>query len=161
MIFPSKTVLTIGTFDLLHPGHLELLRECHKLANPGKVVVGLNKDSFVYRYKGYDPILSFEERRECLLACRYVDAVVPNLKDEDASACIELVRPDIIAVGSDWEHRDYMGQLGNRARMMIDFEHIEVIYVPRSDPPKISSSIIKQKILSEYAQDLRNAIFNN
>jgi len=137
-------VLTGGTFDLFHVGHVELLRRSAILGN--ELVVAVNKDSFVERFKGVAPIMSYGERCGVLSACKYVDHVVRNLMDEDFSAVIEMVKPDIITIGSDWERRDYMGQLGKRAELLIRDLGIRVEYIPRPDPPLISSSEIKRRI---------------
>lgn len=138
------TVLTGGTFDLFHPGHVELLRYSASLGN--RLVVALNKDSFVQRFKGQDPIMTYDERFRVVRAIKYVDHVVPNLMDEDFSAVIEMVRPEIITIGSDWQQRDYMGQLGRRAELLMRDLGIDLVYVPRPDPPPISSSEIKRRI---------------
>lgn len=141
------TVLTGGTFDLFHAGHVELLKYSASIGN--RLVVALNKDSFVKRFKGKNPIMNFNERAEVVAACRYVDGVVPNLMDEDFSAVIEMVRPEIITIGSDWADRNYMGQLGKRAEMLIRDLKISVVYVPRPNPPLISSTEIKRRILEQ------------
>lgn len=99
-------IYTGGTFDLLHPGHLALLSACRTLAGPsGRVVVALNRDEFVTRYKRRQPVMSYEDRRSMLLALRDVDMVVPNIGDEDSKATILAVQPDIIAIGDDWVDR--------------------------------------------------------
>lgn len=96
-------VYTGGTFDLLHVGHLELLGACRALAGPsGRVVVSLNRDEFVARYKGGPPRQPYTRRREVLLGMRDVDAVVCNLGDEDSAVALDVVQPDLIAIGDDW-----------------------------------------------------------
>lgn len=107
------TVYTGGTFDLLHVGHLELLEACRRIAGvDGRVVVSLNRDEFVERYKGRRPVQSFAERAEMLRACRLVDLVACNAGDENSGLAIDVVQPDLIVIGSDWRDRDYLGQLG-------------------------------------------------
>lgn len=116
-------VYTGGTFDLLHVGHLELLAGCRRLADQqggrGSVIVSLNRDEFVDRYKGHPPVQPFDRRRELVLALRDVDAVVTNIGDEDSRPALEVVKPDVIAIGDDWLDRDepepdarYFRQLG-------------------------------------------------
>ena len=125
-------VLTLGTFDLLHVGHLELLGACRKMAGPdGRVVVGLNTDAFVTRYKGRAPVQSYPEREELLRACRFVDLVLANLGEEDSKPIIETVRPDLLAIGDDWLDRDYLGQLGVTAGWLLE-RHLVIEYVPRT-----------------------------
>lgn len=122
-------VYTGGTFDLLHPGHLSLLSACRAFAGPrGRVVVALNRDEFVVRYKRRSPVMSYEDRRDMLLSLRDVDMVVPNLGDEDSKPTIEAVEPDIIAIGYDWSQRDYHAQMGFTPGWLL--EHgIELRYV--------------------------------
>ena len=127
-----KTVLTLGTFDMLHVGHLELFRACRALAGlDGKVVVAVNRDSFVATYKGVLPTIPYQQRREMVAACRDVDLVVCNTGDETARPAIMVVEPDIIAVGDDWKDRDYLRQLGVLEEWL-DERRIRVAYVPRT-----------------------------
>lgn len=96
-------IYTGGTFDLLHVGHLELLHACRQLAGSrGRVVVSLNRDEFVARYKGVAPRQPYDQRREVLMSVREVDSVVCNVGDEDSRVAIDVVQPDLIAIGSDW-----------------------------------------------------------
>lgn len=117
-------VLTIGTFDLLHVGHLELLRECRRMAGiSGTVVAAVNRDEFVERYKGRAPVQSLADRLEAVRACRFVDAAVVNVGDEDSRPVIEVVAPACLAIGSDWlddqhDERRYFEQLGVTADWM-------------------------------------------
>ena len=72
-------VYTGGTFDILHRGHINLLKACKKISGyEGKVVVGLNTDDFIERYKGEAPYRNYVDRKAVLEACKYVDEVVPN-----------------------------------------------------------------------------------
>lgn len=125
-------VLTLGTFDLFHIGHVELLRACRRMAGwDGRVVVGLNLDSFVTRYKHRAPVQDYAIREEALRACRYVDLVVANLGEEDSRPVIDTVRPDVLAIGDDWQHRDYLGQLGVTPEWLAE-RHLSIEYVPRT-----------------------------
>jgi glycerol-3-phosphate cytidylyltransferase len=119
----ERVVYTGGTFDLLHAGHINLLRECKKL---GKVVVALNTDTFVETYKR-KPIMSYEERREALLACKYVDVVVKNAGGADSKLALDVVDPDIFVHGDDWTGKSLMKQLGVDKKY---FKKIKVIYLP-------------------------------
>jgi glycerol-3-phosphate cytidylyltransferase len=129
-------ILTIGTFDLLHPGHLELLASCRYQARDGKVWVGVNRDEFVERYKGRAPTQTLDHRLEILRALRDIDGVFVNVGDEDARVLIGAVRPDRLAIGDDWldpghDERRYFRQLGVTENWMA--EHgLKVIYVPRT-----------------------------
>lgn len=130
-------VLTIGTFDLLHPGHLELIAGCRALVGPdGLVIVGVNRDAFVERYKGHPPAQSLAARVEVLRALRGIDHVVANVGDEDSGILIDAVRPDALAIGDDWldpghDQRRYLAQLG----ISIDWlreRGLMVHYIPRT-----------------------------
>ena len=86
-----------GTFDLIHPGHIALLREASKL---GKLYVVVARDSNVKRFKGYEPVNSEQARLEVVSSLRYVYRAF--LGDEvDYLKSVERVRPDIIVLGPD------------------------------------------------------------
>lgn len=130
-------VLTIGTFDLLHPGHLELLDGCRRLAgHHGQVWAGVNRDEFVERYKRRSPTQALAHRVEVLRALRLIDAVFVNIGDEDAKVLIETVRPDQLAIGDDWldpdhDQRRYFAQLGVTFEWMRERD-LRVAYLPRT-----------------------------
>jgi glycerol-3-phosphate cytidylyltransferase len=119
-------VYTGGTFDLFHSGHVNLLQKCAEL---GRVVVALNSDEFILEYKKRAPIMSYAERKAVLEACRYVDEVVPNLAGADSKPSIEMVKPDIIAIGTDWARKDYHAQMQFDQDWLDDHE-ISLIYIP-------------------------------
>ena len=98
----ERTVLTIGTFDLPHSGHFNLLRRAKALGD--RLIVALNTDEFVEEYKGKKPIMSLDQRATIIENCKWVDAVIVN-PDKGIGAC-ELVMPDVLAVGSDWLTKD-------------------------------------------------------
>lgn len=136
-----SVVLTIGSFDLLHVGHLELLRACRQYAGEdGRVVVGLNRDTFIERYKGRDPVQGYANRREMLMACRLVDLVVCNIGDFSSRECIDVVNPDLLVIGSDWAEKDYLGQLGID-QAWLDERRLVIRYVPRTRG--VSSSALR------------------
>jgi glycerol-3-phosphate cytidylyltransferase len=126
-----KTVLTLGTFDMLHVGHLELFRWCRLYAEGGKVVVAVNPDSFVQEYKGHQPIIPYQQRREMVEVCRNVDVAVKNAYGSDAAITIAVIDPDLIVVGDDWKGKDYLGQLGVTEDWLAA-RGIRVVYVPRT-----------------------------
>jgi len=133
-------VYTGGTFDLPHKGHYRLLK---RAAEIGVVVVALNTDEFIQSYKGRPPILSYEERKEALLACRWVDQVVPNVGGADSKIAIEMVHPDYIIIGSDWARKDYYLQMGF-TQDWLDQRGIGLIYVPYTEG--ISTTDIKNRM---------------
>lgn len=134
------TVYTGGTFDLFHVSHAKFLRKCAEL---GSVTVSLNTDEFIQGYKGKPPVLTYDERAAVLLSCRYVSAVVPNLGGADSRTAIELVKPDIIVVGSDWARRDYYAQMGFD-QDWLDERGIAMCYVPYGK--ELSTTQIKERM---------------
>jgi glycerol-3-phosphate cytidylyltransferase len=133
-------IYTGGTFDLFHPGHVNFLRKCSGF---GSVIVSLNTDEFILEYKGRGPVMSFSEREEVLLSCQYVEEVVPNLGGADSKQCIELVNPDVVAIGSDWARKDYYGQMGFD-QDWLDKKGIGLLYLPYSQG--ISSTILRGRL---------------
>ena len=99
----ERVVFTNGCFDLLHPGHLEGLRQARALGDC--LVVGVNSDASVRRLKGGDrPIVPLDERVELLRAIRWVDHVV-SFDAATPADLIACLRPDVYAKGADWRER--------------------------------------------------------
>lgn len=98
-----------GTFDLLHPGHVAMFDWAKRTY--GTVVVALNRDEFILRYKNKPTLFTYDERASILEALRSVDAVVPNTDDEDSKPTILRVQPDYIVNGSDWTRARLMKQM--------------------------------------------------
>jgi len=137
-------VYTGGTFDLFHSGHVNLLKRCKEIAgNNGIVVVSLNTDEFIYKYKGKFPVCSQEERKSVLESCMYVDKVVLNVGGSDSKISIELAMPDYIVIGSDWAKKDYYKQM-NFDQDWLDERSIGLCYVPYTKT--ISSTEIKKRL---------------
>lgn len=140
----ARVVYTGGTFDRLHVGHLELLAACRELAGwNGRVVVGLNSDAFVEQYKGRPPVEPFAQRAEMLRACRFVDLVVANTGAADSRPAIDVVMPDLLAIGDDWldivpaddtthdPQARYLAQLGV-THEWLDARGLRIEYVSRT-----------------------------
>ena len=137
-------VYTGGTFDLFHVGHVRLLERCRELSGEsGMVIVSLNTDEFIEEYKGKPPIISYQDRAEVLLSCRYVDKVIPNFGNEDSKPAIIEASPDIIAIGSDWARKDYYKQM-QFTQDWLDKLNISLIYIPYTQG--ISSTDIKTRL---------------
>lgn len=97
----KKIVFTNGCFDLIHVGHLKVLRECKKLGDV--LVLGLNSDASVRRIKGPKrPILLERDRAELLAGFDVIDYVV-LFKEDTPERLIKLVKPDILVKGGDWK----------------------------------------------------------
>lgn len=133
-----KKVITYGTFDLFHIGHLNLLR---RLSEMGEVTVAVSTDEF-NQSKGKKSIIPFEQRSEIIKSIRYVHQVVPeetwNQKIDD----IKKYGIDIFVMGDDWEGE-------------FDFlkEYCEVIYLPRT--ADISTTELKKslRLFSSISKD--------
>jgi cytidyltransferase-like protein len=98
-----KVVLAGGVFDIIHPGHVYFLRKARELGDVLVVVVA--RDSNVIKFKGKNPMNNETLRRELVESIRYVDAAI--LGDEnDLMKTVQLVRPDIIALGYDQVHSE-------------------------------------------------------
>lgn len=137
-------VYTGGTFDLFHWGHINFLKECRKLAGPeGKVWVALNTDEFVLRYKQQKTVFTLVERKLMLEASGLVDKVITNIGDEDSKPAIEHVRPNIVAISSDWARRDYYGQM-RFTQDWLDERGIILAYIPHTKG--ISSTEIRYRL---------------
>mgnify|MGYP003155519572 CR=1 FL=1 len=107
------------------------------------VVVSLNTDEFVASYKNSPPIVNYQNRSCVLQSCKYVDKVICNVGDADSKPAILSVMPDAIAIGSDWQKKDYHAQM----QFTPDWLHlykIDLIYLPYTSG--ISSSNIKANI---------------
>lgn len=126
-----KRVLTYGTFDLLHYGHINLLRRAKALGD--YLVVGLSTDEFNSEKKNKQSYFSYEERKSMLEAIRYVDLVIPERTWEQKAEDVARYEIDIFVIGDDWEGK-------------FDFlkSQCEVIYLPRT--PEISSTRIKKEL---------------
>jgi glycerol-3-phosphate cytidylyltransferase len=135
-------VYTGGTFDLFHSGHVNFLKRCQQIAGlDGQVVVALNTDEFIYEYKKKKPVLTFDQRKDVLESCRFVNQVVANVGGSDSKKTIEMVESiDVIAIGSDWARKDYYAQM-EFDQDWLDEKNISLIYIPYTKG--ISSTFIK------------------
>lgn len=137
----SRTVMTIGSFDILHRDHIALFEECRRIAGKkGHVRVGLNTDAFIESHKGRPPLLDDTNRALILGAIRDIDDWFWNENDCILSH-IERFMPDFLVIGSDWHEKDYMGQIG------ITFEDLyalscNLVYVPTLE--RVHSSSIRE-----------------
>ena len=139
-------VYTGGTFDLIHSGHIKFLKQCKKIAGKdGRVVVSLNTDEFIEAYKGKAPVMSLDERKTVLMACRYVDSVVENIGGADSKPAILNVLPDFVVIGDDWAKKDYYAQM-QFTQAWLDEMQIVLCYVPYTQG--ISTTELKKRIVN-------------
>ena len=106
-------VITLGTFDLLHTGHIKLFKKCREISGRGKVMIGLNTDEFIEKYKGRSPVMTYSERSEMIWVTDLIDHIIPN--DQSSGSAKEVIEKSgakLIVIGSDWARKDYVGQLG-------------------------------------------------
>jgi D-beta-D-heptose 7-phosphate kinase/D-beta-D-heptose 1-phosphate adenosyltransferase len=114
-----KTIFTNGCFDILHRGHVELLKFC---STHGKVVVGLNSDKSIKSIKGKSRPLNNQADRELLLrSIKYVDDVV-IFNEDTPITLIKTIKPDIIVKGGDYSIDDV---IGNDICEVIIFNYID------------------------------------
>jgi glycerol-3-phosphate cytidylyltransferase len=139
----QKILYTGGTFDMFHYGHINFLHKCSNICK--NIIVSLNSDEFIFRYKKRKPIMSFEERRESLLSCSYVKSVIKNIGDEDSKQAISVVQPNIIAVGDDWINKNIYDQM-NISIEWLKEKNIELVFIPYTK--QISTSQIISRIIS-------------
>ncbi|MFS1895215.1 glycerol-3-phosphate cytidylyltransferase [Vibrio lentus] len=133
-----KTIITYGTFDLFHVGHVRLLKRLRALGD--RLIVGISSDSF-NEVKGKTSFFAYEERAEILLSCEYVDEVFPEHHWEQKTQDVKKYSADIFAMGNDWEGKfDFLS------------EYCEVIYLPRTED--ISTTEIKRTLASLQNSDL-------
>lgn len=141
-------VYTVGTFDLLHVGHLALLSHCKTLGDV--VAVGVASDEVVNLYKPNVPVIPLDQRMEMLRALKCVDIVRPYHELDYVSGCRD-VNADIFVVGEDWGNKphnlDVETYLKSAGKQII-----QVRYNPRT-----SSSRIKHTVLAQTHTGLRVA----
>jgi len=133
-------VYTVGTFDLLHVGHLALLEYCETLAD--KVAVGVASDEVVNSYKPNVPIIPLVQRQEMLKALRCVDIVRPYYDLEYISGCKEL-DVDIFVVGEDWGSKPHNTEVELYLKSL-GIKVIQVRYDSRTSSTKIKFTAIAQ-----------------
>lgn len=133
-------VYTVGTFDLLHVGHLALLNHCKLLGDI--LVVGVASDAVVNMYKPNIPIVPLEQRVEMLEALSCVDIVRPYHQLEYVSGC-KAVGVDIFVVGEDWGKKPHNLDVNNYLRKM-GKEIVQFTYNPRTSSTKIKKIVLAQ-----------------
>jgi glycerol-3-phosphate cytidylyltransferase len=126
-----KKIITYGTFDLLHYGHINLLKRAKALGD--YLIVALSTDEFNWNQKKKKCYFSYEKRKQLLEAVRYVDLVIPEETWEQKKSDIVKYQADIFVMGDDWEGKfDELKEL------------CEVVYLPRT--AGISTTKIKEDL---------------
>lgn len=127
-----KRVITYGTFDLLHYGHINLLRRAKALGD--YLIVALSTDDFNWNDKHKKTYFSYEQRKQLLESIRYVDLVIPEKNWNQKKTDMHEYHIDTFVMGDDWKEKfDFLKDEG-----------VEVVYLPRT--AEISSSKIKKDL---------------
>lgn len=127
-----RRIITYGTFDLLHYGHINLLKRAKEYGD--YLIVGLSSDEFNMRKKGKECYFNYEKRKQLLESIRYVDLVIPENNWEQKKEDIRVYHVDDFVIGDDWKGKfDYLEEFGT-----------EVHYLSRT--PKISTTKIKSDL---------------
>jgi len=125
-----KRIITYGTFDLLHYGHINLLQRAKELGN--YLIVGLSTDEFNFQ-KSKTSFFKYNERKLLLESLRYVDLVIPEDSWEQKIEDVQLYKIDTFVIGDDWvEKFDFLKP------------HCNVVYLSRT--PEISTTKIKNNL---------------
>ena len=126
-----RKVITYGTFDLLHYGHINLLRRAKAYGD--YLIVVVSSDEFNIKEKNKECYFSYEIRKQLVEAVRYVDLVIPEESWDQKISDIKEYHVDTLVIGDDWKGKfDYLK------------EYCEVVYLPRT--PEVSTSQIKNDL---------------
>lgn len=128
-----KKIITYGTYDLLHIGHINLLKRAKALGD--YLIVGLSTDEF-NKIKNKDCFLPYEQRKAVLEAIQYVDEVIPEKTWEQKVNDIKKYKADIFVMGDDWK-----GKFDELKK------YCEVVYLERTK--NISTTMLKTNILEK------------
>ena len=126
-----RRVITYGTFDLLHYGHVNLLRRAKEYGD--YLIVAISTDEYNWNEKQKKCYFSYEQRKQLVESIRYVDLVIPEESWEQKLEDVKLYKVDTFVMGDDWKGK-------------FDFlkEYCEVVYLPRT--PEISTTQIKNDL---------------
>ena len=126
-----KKIITYGTYDLLHYGHVNLLQRAKALGD--YLIVALSTDEFNWDEKQKKCYFPYNERKRLLESIRYVDLVIPENSWDQKVSDVQEFKVDTFVMGDDWEGK-------------FDFlkEYCDVVYLPRT--PEISTTQIKQDL---------------
>ena len=127
-----RRVITYGTFDLLHYGHINLLKRAKEQGD--YLIVALSTDEFNLKEKNKKCYFTYEQRKALVEAVRYVDLVIPEESWEQKKSDIHEYHIDVFVIGEDWKGKfDFLEEEG-----------AEVVYLPRT--PEISTTQIKSDL---------------
>ena len=128
----GKTIITYGTFDMFHVGHLKLLQRAKELGE--RLIVGVSTDEFNIQ-KGKKVLIPYEQRSEIVANIKGVDLVIPEKSWDQKIEDIEKYDVDVLVMGSDWKGK---------------FDHLskvcDVVYLPRTE--NISTTELKKSLIN-------------
>ena len=136
---PYKIGYTTGVFDMFHIGHLNILKRAKEQCE--YLIVGVSTDELVASYKHKTPIIPFNERKEIVASCRYVDMVVAQ-ENRDKIAAFQKIGFNVMFVGDDWKGKSLFVEVEE----YLHSHGAEVIYFPYTQGT--SSTILREKILN-------------
>jgi len=130
----KKRVITFGTFDVLHMGHINILKRASKLGD--RLIVGISSDELNFSKKQRYPVYDYAHRKKLVKAIRYVDKVFKEKSLELKAEYIKKYNADVLVMGDDWKGKfDHFGEL------------CEIVYLPRT--PSVSTTeiieVVKQR----------------
>jgi len=132
-----KTIITFGTFDLLHVGHVRLLERALKLYDDSILIVGVSSDELNFKKKQRYPIYSLSDRIEIISALKCVNHTFVEESLEYKANYIKLYKADVLVMGNDWVGKfDYLRE---------DMPNLEIVYLPRTE--SISTTYTIDKIV--------------
>lgn len=140
----AKTVITYGTFDMFHIGHLKLLRRLSEMGD--RLIVAVSTDEF-NAMKGKKTLIPYDQRAAIVEAIDCVDMVIPETCWDQKTLDVQRYNVDLFAIGDDWQGKfDFLN------------EYCEVVYIPRTK--NISTTELKRSLkrfLSISPDDLKKA----
>lgn len=128
-----RTVMTYGTYDIFHYGHVRLLERARALGD--RLVVVLSTDEYIEESKGQKPFFNYTERKTVLESLKCVDKVVVGRNFHDREKYIDEFDVDIFTIGDDWR---------GKFDFLKDLYDVDVVYLPRTEG--ISTTAIKERL---------------
>jgi glycerol-3-phosphate cytidylyltransferase len=142
----KKIVYTAGSFDLMHFGHLNILKQAKTLGS--YLIVGVSTNSLIVKYKGLEPIISYKDRVAIIKELKCVDKVIKQSAFFDVNQ-IKKYKISTIVLGDDWRRKDFP-----ELEKCLKELNIKMIYVPYTK--RLSTSKIKEKIIRNAVEIIKS-----
>lgn len=145
MVYENEVniIYTGGTFDIPHLGHLNFFKQVKRLFPYSTIIVALNTDEFVFKYKGSYPLFTYKERMKFMYLIPEITTIISNDSGEDSKPTILRVNPNVIVIGNDWLSKDYCKQMGFTPEWLRE-QSISLVYLPYTEG--ISTTLIKERM---------------